>query len=135
MPEYVVGRLREGLDRSGRSLRGARVLVLGVAYKRDTADIRESPALRILSLIGRAGAQVSYHDPYVPRLGRGRHYRLDLDSVPLTAETFGRVDAVVIVTDHTAVDYGFVVRHAPLVIDTRNATRGVVEGREKILKA
>ena len=135
MPEHVIGRLREGLDRRGRSLQGARVLVLGVAYKRDTADIRESPALRILSLLNRTGAQVAYHDPHVPRLGQGRHYRLDLESVPLTAETLGHVDAVLIVTDHSTIDYAMVVRHAPLVVDTRNATRDIVEGREKILKA
>jgi UDP-N-acetyl-D-glucosamine dehydrogenase len=84
MPEYVVGRLREGLDRSGVTLRGARVLTLGVAYKRDTADLRESPALRILSLLGRAGAEIMYHDPYVPHVGQFRKYRIDLRSVPLT---------------------------------------------------
>ncbi len=135
MPEHVIGRLREGLDRRGRSLQGAHVLVLGVAYKRDTADIRESPALRILSLLNRTGARVAYHDPHVPRLGQGRHYRLDLESVPLTAETLDHVDAALIVTDHSTIDYAMVVRHAPLVVDTRNATRHVVEGREKILKA
>jgi UDP-N-acetyl-D-glucosamine dehydrogenase len=135
MPEYVVGRLREGLSDRGLALRGARILVLGVAYKRDTADIRESPALRILSLLRGAQAQVSYHDPHVPRIGHGRHYHLDLESVPLTAEALYGVDAVLIVTDHSTVDYAFVVRHAPLVVDTRNATRDVTEDRHKIVKA
>jgi UDP-N-acetyl-D-glucosamine dehydrogenase len=82
-----------------------------------------------------AGAEVRYHDPYVRRLGRFRKYRFDLESLPLTPEMLGTMDAVLIVTDHAGVDYEMVVRHAPLVVDTRNATRGVREGREKILKA
>jgi UDP-N-acetyl-D-glucosamine dehydrogenase len=135
MPEYVVGRLRDALDLRGTTLRGARILVLGVAYKRDTGDIRESPALRILSILGRRGAVVTYHDPHVPRLGRSRHYRFDLESAPLTAEALGAADAVLIVTDHSGVDYAFVVRHAAVVVDTRNATRDVREGREKVVKA
>ena len=92
------------------ALRGARVLVLGVAYKRDTADIRESPALRILELLGRAGAEVAYHDPHVRRLGRGRRYELNLTSTPLSAEALGGSDVALIVTDHTAVDYAFVAK-------------------------
>jgi len=135
MPDHALARLREGLDREGRGLRGARVLILGAAYKRDTADLRESPALTSLSRLDRAGAEVAYHDPHVPRIGSGRHDRLDLRSVPLTAETLAAADAVVSVTDHGAVDYAVVVRHARLVVDTRNATRLVTEGREKILKA
>ncbi len=135
MPEYVVRRLQEGLNRRGVALKGARVLVLGVAYKRDTSDTRESPALRILSLLREAGAEVRYHDPYVKRLGRFRKYRFDLESLPLTPEMLGTMDAALIVTDHAGVDYEMVVRHTPLVVDTRNATRGVREGREKILKA
>jgi UDP-N-acetyl-D-glucosamine dehydrogenase len=116
-------------------LRGARILVLGVAYKRDTGDIRESPALRILSILARRGAQIAYHDPHVPRLGRGRHYQFDLESTPLTAESLGAADAVLIVTDHSAIDYEEVVRHAVVVVDTRNATRDVRAGREKVIKA
>jgi UDP-N-acetyl-D-glucosamine dehydrogenase len=135
MPEYVVGRLRDALDLQGRTLRGARILVLGVAYKRDTSDIRESPALRILAILSRRGALVSYHDPHVPRLGRGRHYEFELESVPLTAEALRAADAVLIVTDHSSVDYDHVVRHAAVVVDTRNATRDVREGREKVVKA
>jgi UDP-N-acetyl-D-glucosamine dehydrogenase len=135
MPEYVVGRLRDALDRRGTTLRGARVLVLGVAYKRDTGDIRESPALRILAILDRQGAEVGYHDPHVPRLGRSRRYRFDLASTPLTPEALQAVEAVLIVTDHSSVDYDAVVRHAPLVVDSRNATRRVTEGRDKIVRA
>jgi UDP-N-acetyl-D-glucosamine dehydrogenase len=135
MPEYVVGRLRDALDLRGRTLHGARILVLGVAYKRDTGDIRESPALRILAILARRGAHITYHDPHVPRLGRGRHYQLDLESVSLTADTLRAADAVLIVTDHSSVDYDHVVRQAAVVVDTRNATRDVREGREKVVKA
>jgi UDP-N-acetyl-D-glucosamine dehydrogenase len=112
----------EGLDREGRGLRGARVLVLGAAYKRDTADLRESPALALLSRLDRAGAAVSYHDPHVPRIGSGCHYRLDLRPGPLTAEALAAADAMAIVTDHGTVD-------------TRNVTQAVAKGREKIIKA
>ena len=135
MPEYVVGRLQEGLNQKQVALKGARILILGVAYKRGTSDTRESPALRILWLLRRAGAEVSYHDPYVKRLGRFRKYQFDLVSQPLTKEVVSKTDAVVIVTDHLGVNYEMVVKYAPLVVDTRNATRGVSEGREKVLKA
>jgi UDP-N-acetyl-D-glucosamine dehydrogenase len=135
MPEYVISRLRDGLDRLGIPLKRARILVLGVAYKRDTADLRESPALRILSLLSRAGAALSYHDPYVSHIGHFRKYRFDLASVPLTPEVLQGVHAALIVTDHTSVDYAMVVQHAPLVVDTRNATRDVAGYSEKILKA
>ena len=135
MPEYVVSRLRDALDLRGTTLRGARILVLGVAYKRDTGDIRESPALRILSILATRGAQIAYHDPHVPRLGRGRHYQLDLESTPLTAESLRDADAVLVVTDHSAIDYEHVVRHAAVIVDARNATRDVRHGREKIVKA
>jgi UDP-N-acetyl-D-glucosamine dehydrogenase len=135
MPEYVVGRLRDALDVRGTTLHGARILVLGVAYKRDTGDIRESPALRILSILAGRGALVAYHDPHVPRLGRSRHYQFDLESAPLTAEALRTADAVLVVTDHSSVDYEYVVRHAAVVVDTRNATRDVREGREKIVRA
>jgi UDP-N-acetyl-D-glucosamine dehydrogenase len=135
MPDYVVGKLRDALDSHGIPLRGARILILGVAYKRDTGDIRESPALRILALLTRRGAQVAYHDPHVPRLGRSRHYEFDLESTPLTVEALRAAHAVLVVTDHSSIDYEHVVRHAAVVVDTRNAARDVREGREKILKA
>jgi UDP-N-acetyl-D-glucosamine dehydrogenase len=135
MPDYVVGKLRDALDGHGVPLRGARILVLGVAYKRDTGDIRESPSLRILGLLARHGVQVAYHDPHVPRLGRSRRYEFDLTSTPLTAEALGAADAVLILTDHSTIDYEHVVRHAAVVVDTRNATRDVREGRERVVKA
>ncbi len=124
MPYHVVERLRGGLADLGKPLRGARVLVLGVAYKRDIDDMRESPALKILSLLDRAGARAAYHDPHVPRLPRTREYAFDLASVPLTARSLAGFDAAVVVTDHAAVDYALVARRLPLVVDTRNVFPG-----------
>ena len=121
MPAYVVNRLSEGLNLCGKALNGAKILLLGVAYKRDVDDVRESPALKIINLLEQRRAQVSYHDPYVPHL-KSRHLSRVMESRDLTRENLATSDAVVIVTDHTRVDYGMVVNHAKLVVDTRNAT-------------
>ena len=135
MPEWVVRRLGDALNRRGLPLRGARILVLGVAYKPDVDDTRESPALAILDLLRDAGARLAYHDPFVPVLGTFRRYRFDLRSLPLTPSALRRHDAVVVVTDHSAFDPAFIVRHSRLVVDTRNLTRSVRSGREKIVQA
>jgi UDP-N-acetyl-D-glucosamine dehydrogenase len=135
MPEYVLRKLVEGLNRRGRALRGARVLVLGVAYKPDIDDTRESPALFLLDLLRQQGARVAYHDPYVPVLGRFRRYTFDLRSVPLTARALRTRDATLIVTDHSSFDPTFIVRHSRLVIDTRNLTRGVRAPHDRIIRA
>ncbi len=118
MPEYWVGRVVDRLNEQGRPARGSKVLVVGVAYKKDIDDIRESPALDVIRLLQRRGAVVSYHDPHVARL---RDEAIDLASVPLTSEQVAGADCVVIVTDHSNVDYALVERCAPLVVDTRNA--------------
>ena len=135
MPAFVVSKLMDALNDRGRSLRGSRVLVLGVAYKRDLDDTRESPALKLMELLQHKGAIVGYHDPFVPFLKRSRRYDFQLASVELTADELGRADAVLIATDHSCYDYGFIVESSRLVIDTRNATRRVSEGREKIVRA
>jgi UDP-N-acetyl-D-glucosamine dehydrogenase len=135
MPQYVLARVAEALNAEGRPLKGSRVLVLGVAYKKDVDDPRESPAFTILELLQRRGAEVSYNDPHVPSLPAMRHHRIRLDSVPLTEETLAAQDCVVIVTDHSAYDYDWLVRHARLVVDTRNATAKVAAGRARIWKA
>jgi UDP-N-acetyl-D-glucosamine dehydrogenase len=135
MPHYVVGRLMEALNDRSKALKGSRVLVLGLAYKRDVDDVRESPSFEVIELLEQKGAVVAYHDPYVPKTFKTRRHDPGLESVPLTGEVLAAHDAVVIVTDHSDVDYGHVVRHAKLVIDTRNATRLVGEGRERIVKA
>ncbi len=120
MPIFVVGKVREGLNRLGKAVNGSKVLVLGVAYKPDIDDVRESPALDIIHLLEADGAVVTYHDPFVPRLEEdGQIWR----SVPLTDEVLTNVDAAVIVTDHADVDYEKVLIKTPMVVDTRNATR------------
>ncbi len=125
MPYYVLRRIGEALNRQKAAINGAKLLILGVAYKRDIDDIRESPALKVIELLRAAGAQVDYNDPYCPRLGTGRHYNLGMESVPFNAETLAGYDAVVIITDHSCYDYPLIARHARLVVDTRNATRGL----------
>jgi UDP-N-acetyl-D-glucosamine dehydrogenase len=118
MPEFWVRKLSEALNSQGKAVQGASVLVLGVAYKRDIEDIRESPALDIIRLLEGQGARVSYFDPHVPRFREdGREFR----SVELTPERVAAVDCVMVVTDHTSVDYRMIKRQAKLVVDTRNA--------------
>lgn len=135
MPEHVVSALAEALNARRECLKDARVLVLGVAYKRDIDDLRESPSLRIIELLRSRGANVDYHDPYFPRLHKMRHHDFqDMSSVQPTAEALGAYAAVLIATDHSSYDYPFIVRHAKLVIDTRNATRDVKEHRDKIVR-
>jgi len=134
MPEHVVANLADALNRRKQCLQEARVLVLGVAYKKDIDDLRESPSLRIMELLRLRGARVDYHDPYLPRLPKTRRYDFRLASVELTPEALAQCDAVVIATDHSTYDYAFIVRHARLVLDTRNATRAVTEFREKIVR-
>jgi UDP-N-acetyl-D-glucosamine dehydrogenase len=135
MPGYVVGKIADALNERKKSLKGARVLVLGVAYKKDLDDTRESPALRLIDLLLRKGAMVSYHDPYVPHLKRSRNYDFNMSSVALTRDELERADAVVVATDHSVFDYEFIVGASQLVIDTRNATRYVRDGRSKIVRA
>jgi UDP-N-acetyl-D-glucosamine dehydrogenase len=134
MPAHVVHSVAEALDRRHKTLSGANVLILGVAYKKDVDDTRESPALRIMELLQQRGASVEYNDPNVLRLGKMRKYEFGLESVPLTAETLRRRDCVLIATDHTAYDYDLIVRESSLVVDTRNATSRVTHSREKIVR-
>lgn len=136
MPHYVVQRALEALNDEGKSVKGADLFVLGVAYKKDIEDLRMSPALRVMELLEDKGARVSFHDPYVPEAewrhgGAVRRWT----GVPLDAARLARADAVLILTDHSAVDYGLVVREAKLVIDTRNATKGLAPGKGRIVKA
>jgi UDP-N-acetyl-D-glucosamine dehydrogenase len=135
MPAYVVDRVAAALNDDRKPLRGSRVCVLGVAYKKDVDDPRESPAFLILEMLRARGAVVCYSDPHVPSLPPMRHHRLRLDSQPLTAEFLVAQDCVLIVTDHSAVDYAHVVRHARLVVDTRNATADCPPGNGRVVKA
>jgi UDP-N-acetyl-D-glucosamine dehydrogenase len=123
MPYYVIEQTAAALNRHKKPLNGSKVLVLGLAYKRDVDDLRESPSLTIIELLKQNGALVSYNDPYFPKVGRGRHYDLNMTCAPL--EDFGQYDCVMIVTDHSSYDYRRIVSESQLVIDTRNATKGI----------
>ncbi len=123
MPRFVIEQLADGLNRSRKAINGSKVLVLGLAYKRDIDDLRESPSLTILELLREKGATVAYNDPYFPSVGQGRHYALNMTNAPL--ENLGQYDAVMIVTDHSTYDYRKIVEEAQLVVDTRNATKGI----------
>ena len=123
MPAYVVQAAERALVRGGIALAGAKVLVLGIAYKRDVDDLRESPSLHVIELLQRGGAEVRYNDPYFPVVGSGRHYDLQMKSAPL--DDIGEYDCVVIVTDHTVYDYEDIVARARLVVDSRNATKAI----------
>jgi UDP-N-acetyl-D-glucosamine dehydrogenase len=123
MPAFGVGKVADALNEVAKPLRGSRVLVLGVAYKKDIDDLRESPALEILDLLVKKGARVSFHDPYIPRIVDDGHTPPGAvgESVPLSDELLRESDAVMVVTDHSVIDYARVCRLASIVIDTRNA--------------
>jgi UDP-N-acetyl-D-glucosamine dehydrogenase len=123
MPYFVIDQLADALNKHRKSINGSKVLVLGLAYKRDIDDLRESPSLTIIELLREKGANVAYNDPYFPTVGRGRHYALNMTNTPL--ENIGSFDAVLIVTDHSSYDYSAIVEQAQLVLDTRNATKGI----------
>jgi UDP-N-acetyl-D-glucosamine dehydrogenase len=138
MPRWVVNRLAEALDgRFRKGLNGTRILVVGVAYKKNVDDMRESPALAIMELLIERGANVAYHDPYCPVIPRTREHRhlAGQRSLPLDPSTLANFEAAVIVTDHDGVDYAALVAGVPLVVDTRNATRHIEAGRERIALA
>ena len=126
MPYFVVQRATEALGQQGKPLKGARILVLGIAYKKDVDDNRESPSMKIMQLLQQGGAQVQYNDPHIPRCtGMRRYPGFDMTSTPLTAETLGEVDLVLLVTDHSAYDYPWIASQAKLIVDTRNAFKGI----------
>jgi len=135
IPYYVVSKTVDALNERNKSIKGAKVLILGVAYKKDVDDARESPALAIMDLFQKKGATILYHDPFIPSLPAFRKYHFKLNSSPLTKPLLQRMDAVVVVTDHSQVDYAWVVSHAPLIIDTRNVTKNMKQWKRKIVKA
>ncbi len=135
MPYYVINKLADALNEHGKPLKGSRVLILGMAYKKDIDDLRESPTLKLMDILFKKGAIVEYNDPYIPELWETRHYKFNNKSVELTPENLQKFDAVLISTDHSQYDWDFIVKHAQLVVDTRNATINVKEHREKIYKA
>jgi UDP-N-acetyl-D-glucosamine dehydrogenase len=135
MPYHVVSAVADALNQREKSLKGSRILLLGVAYKKDVEDLRESPSLKLMQLLMEHGAALDYNDPYCPEIPRMRHYDYShMRSVPLSPEAIASYDCVLIATDHGAYDYPAIVESAQLVIDTRNATQNVIGGREKIIR-
>lgn len=135
MPYYVVERTQEALNSHKKSINGSRILVLGIAYKKDIDDERESPGYAVMKMLLEKGADVIYNDPWIPKLKPTRKYDFKMESVPVSPEELAAADAVIIVTDHSAYDFAEIVKHSSLIIDTRNATLGVTEGREKVFMA
>jgi UDP-N-acetyl-D-glucosamine dehydrogenase len=135
VPYYVVAKIQDALNARKKSIRGARILILGVAYKKDVDDTRESPALAIMDLLRKKGARLLYHDPFIPSLPVFRRYHFNLKSSPLTEGLLRKIDAAAVVTDHSQIDYAWVAKHAPLMIDTRNVTGKIKRWRSKIVKA
>jgi UDP-N-acetyl-D-glucosamine dehydrogenase len=133
MPRYVVSRVMEALNDRSKPVRGSKILVLGAAYKPDVNDIRESPALDVIGLLLKKGADVGYHDPYIPHI----HHETEgwqMDSVQDMMKAVGEADAVVIITDHKVYDYEAIVREAKFVFDSRDATRKVANTEEKVVR-
>ncbi len=134
MPEYVVSKISDGLNTHGKCMKNSKILILGVAYKKDTDDIRESPAVEIISILKDKGAKVDYNDPYIQSFSGMRHYPdLSMKSVSVTEKMLMQYDCVVIVTDHSTYDFHFIVKNSSLVVDTRNATKNIKS--KKIIKA
>jgi UDP-N-acetyl-D-glucosamine dehydrogenase len=136
MPHYVVERLIEALNEVGKPVRGSRIGILGVAYKKDVDDPRESPSFKLMELLLERGAVLSYNDPHIPVLPSMRHYNVPrLASEPLDAEYLAAQDCLLIATDHSVYDWEYIAKHARLIIDTRNATKGLVGSYRNIVKA
>ncbi|MBX3448167.1 MAG: nucleotide sugar dehydrogenase [Planctomycetaceae bacterium] len=136
MPQYVITRLAEFLNDAGKPVKGSKICILGAAYKKDVDDPRESPSFELMKILLKRGANLTYNDPHVPSLPKMRHYpdMPAMDSQELTPQFLASQDCILISTDHSAYDYDFIVKHARFVLDTRNATKNVTEGREKIRK-
>ncbi|MCW5942593.1 MAG: nucleotide sugar dehydrogenase [Fimbriimonadaceae bacterium] len=132
MPEFVRSKAMRVLNKYKKSINGSKILVLGVAYKKDIDDWRESPALDVMKLLMDSGAELTYHDPFVPSFDDVYHTHLKMSSVPLTPERLAEQDLVVITTDHTTVDYELVAKHAPAIFDTRNATKNLAANKDKV---
>jgi UDP-N-acetyl-D-glucosamine dehydrogenase len=130
MPYYVREKVVRSLNAAGRAVNGADILILGIAYKKDIEDWRESPAIKVMELLHKDGAKIDYHDPYVPKFSE---HGMQWHSLPLSKERIERADCVLILTNHSNVDYERVVEHAKLVVDTRNATKNVRANREKVV--
>jgi UDP-N-acetyl-D-glucosamine dehydrogenase len=135
MPHYVVARTLEAMNERKKSLKGSKVLVLGLAYKKDIDDVRESPSIELIEILKEKGAKVDYNDPYIPHTHKMREHNLKMRSKPLSAKMLKGYDIVLISTDHSCYDYNMIVKNSKMVVDSRNATANVKSGRNKIVKA
>jgi UDP-N-acetyl-D-glucosamine dehydrogenase len=135
MPYYVIEKTVEALNNQKKSLNGSRIMVLGIAYKKDIDDDRESPGYAIMKMLLEKGAVVTYNDPWIPKLHATRKYDFQMSSTPITPEVLAEMDAMIIVTDHSDYDFAEIVKHSNLIIDTRNATKGIKEEVDKIFYA
>jgi UDP-N-acetyl-D-glucosamine dehydrogenase len=134
MPYHVVDSISSSLNSQRKSLNGSRLLILGVAYKKDVDDLRESPALKIMQLLQQRGAKIDYNDPYFPQMHKMRHFNFEnMKSVAISKESLAQYDAAIIATDHSSYDYHAIVDGSKLVVDTRNATRRVTRNRDRIV--
>jgi UDP-N-acetyl-D-glucosamine dehydrogenase len=133
MPGYVVEQVIRGLNRAGKAVKGAKIAILGIAYKKDVDDPRESPAFEIMEELLHLGADLSYHDPHIPNMPRMRKHEIKLSSQPLAPQYLAAQDCVLIVTDHTGVDWGLVHKHARLIVDPRNALGKIPGNREHVI--
>jgi UDP-N-acetyl-D-glucosamine dehydrogenase len=134
MPYYVVEKVIEALNDKNKSINSSKILVLGLAYKKDVDDVRESPSLKLIELLKQKGACVDYNDPYIPKTHRMRMYDLKMESVTIAKGTLKKYDCVVIATDHSCYDYEFIVNNSQLIVDTRNAAHGV-KNKNNVVKA
>ncbi len=136
MPQYVVGKVADALNENGKALKGSRILLLGVAYKKDIDDLRESPALEVIQHLQQKGAEIRFHDPYVPTIHDDGHTPikgLPLQGVPLSTSELAGADAVVILTDHKVIDYQVIADHAKVVVDSRGVMRGTTASKARIV--
>lgn len=134
MPLFVVSKLAEALNHAARPLNGARILILGAAYKKDVDDMRESPTIKLIELLEERHAQVDYNDPYIPEIVPGRHHSITKQSVPLNPQTLASYDVVLISTAHSCYDPELLLDHGQLVVDTRNLTGAIPKGDARLAK-
>ncbi|GAG90744.1 unnamed protein product [marine sediment metagenome] len=132
IPYYVVEKVIDALNKRGKSVKGSKILILGVAYKKDVDDTRESPSLKLIKLLLNKGAIIDYNDPYIPLLPETRKYKFLMKSVELTEESIKRYDCLLIATNHSVYDYEWILKNAHLIVDTRNAIK---ESSSKVIKA
>ena len=136
MPYYVVQKTIDALNERGKPIKGAKILILGLAYKKDVDDPRESPSFRLIELLEERGAMVDYNDPYLPIAPRMRKHKVIKESVPLTEENISRYDCLLIATDHSSYDVDFIVKNARLIVDTRNLTgKAGIVNNNKVVKS